>query len=57
MSSLYVVVVPLLELVVLFARGDRAKELEVLVLGTSCRSFAVRSVDGASRCMTELATA
>jgi putative transposase len=31
-SSLYVVVVRLLELVVLFARGDRAKELEILVL-------------------------
>ena len=31
-SALYVVVGRLLELVVLFARGDRAKELEILVL-------------------------
>jgi hypothetical protein len=31
-SSLYVVVCRLLELIVLFARGDRGKELEVLVL-------------------------
>ena len=32
MSALYVVVCRLLELVVLIARGDRAKELEILVL-------------------------
>jgi len=31
-SSLYVIVRWLLELVVLIARGDRAKELEILVL-------------------------
>jgi hypothetical protein len=32
MSVLYVVVCRLLELVVLVGRGDRAKELEILVL-------------------------
>jgi hypothetical protein len=31
-SALYVVVCRLLELIVLFGRGDRAKELEILVL-------------------------
>jgi len=31
-SSLYLVVCRLLELIVLFARGDRAKEIEILVL-------------------------
>jgi hypothetical protein len=31
-SAFYVVVGRLLELIVLFARGDRAKELEILVL-------------------------
>jgi putative transposase len=31
-SSLYLVVCRLLELIVLFARGDRAKEVEILVL-------------------------
>jgi hypothetical protein len=32
-SALYLVVCRLLELIVLFGRGDRAKELEILVLG------------------------
>ena len=32
MSSLYVVLSRLLELIMLFARRDRAKELEILVL-------------------------
>lgn len=32
MSGLYVVVCRLLELIVLVGRGDRAKELEILVL-------------------------
>jgi hypothetical protein len=48
-SGLYVVVCRLLELVVLVGRGDRAKELEILVLATSCRFFAARSIGRALR--------
>jgi hypothetical protein len=41
--TLYVVVCRMLELIVLVGRGDRAKELEILVLRHELSFFAARS--------------
>jgi hypothetical protein len=51
-SSLYVLVCRLLELVVLFARGDRGKELEILVLRHELSILRRRSVSRGLSLMT-----
>jgi len=48
-SGLYIVVRRLLELIVLVGRGDRAKELEILVLRHELLIFAARSGGRGSR--------
>ena len=37
-SFVYVLACRLFELILLFGRGERSKEFEILVLRTSCRS-------------------